>query len=113
MPFDRSQIQLISFKPWRWVDEQAGTKQEIDGVFILLSDELADKLTAAMTAAQWAEFEGWFHHVTAKQAARWHVPIWAGDRAATYIRIPAAVWNDPTTAPPAKVRGYFQWLWNS
>lgn len=120
--FDRSLLKVIDYRPWRWTtpptynpdgtEATPGVKQELDGVFILLSDALVDFLAATLTQAQKDELRAWIYRVTIDHAALWHVPVWAGDGdGAVFIRVPAATWNNPTGAPPTKVRNYFQHLW--
>jgi hypothetical protein len=97
----------------------AGVKQELQGVFILLSEEIVEILKDGLTQAQKDELSGWVYRVSTEDplpdgfisAAEWHVPVWAGQTRAFYFRVPAAVWNDPTGNPPAKVRNYFRHLW--
>jgi len=109
-------------QPWRYTtpptynpdgtEATPGVKQTIDGVFILLSDALVDKLALTLTAAQQTELRSFFYRPTMADCALWHIPVWAGDTdGAVFIRVPAAVWNDPATAPPAKVKAFFQYLW--
>jgi len=121
MPFNRSLLQVLDYKPWRWTIEPTynpdgsiltpGTKQELDGVFIMLSDELVTILKNGLTQAQKDELEGWVNRYSMAQLALWHAPCWAGQNSAVYLRVPASVWNDPTTAPPPKVKAYLQALW--
>lgn len=111
MAFDLSQLHVLPFRPWRWTDETETVKQELNGVWILLSSRIVDRLAKAMTATQKDELRSWLFRVTEDEAAEWHAPVWAGQEDAVYLRIPAAIWNDPTTVPPAKVRNYFQQLW--
>ena len=114
--FNASLLHRIPYRPWRWTtppnpDGTGGTKGYLQGVFILLSDELIEWLAANLTQAQKDELRQWAHRVTAEEAGEWHVPIWAGNSSAVFIRVPAATWNDPEGAPPAKVKQYFQSLW--
>lgn len=117
--FNRSLLQLIPYRPWRWTtppnpDGTGGTKGYLQGVFILLSDELVEILATNLTQAEKDELRAWIHRVTMEQAAEWHVPVWAGNtNGAVFIRVPAAVWNDPTGEPPAKVKRYFAHLWRA
>jgi hypothetical protein len=122
--FLQSNLMVIKYRPWRWTTPPtynpdgsvltAGVKQELQGVFILLSDALVDHLAATLTQTQKDELRSWIHRVTNAQAAEWHVPMWAGDtNGAVFIRVPAATWNDPSTAPPTKVRTYFQKLYQA
>lgn len=110
--FNPSLLQVIRYRPWRWTDATQTAKQELNGVFILMSDALIELLAAKLTEAQKTELRQWAHRVTVDQAGEWHVPVYAGDDRATFIRVPATVWNDPTTTPPVKVRNYFQHLYN-
>ena len=115
--FNPSFLQLIPYRPWRWTtppaynpdgsEAAAGTKGYLQGVFILLSDELIEYLAANLTQAEKDELRQWAHRVTAAEAGEWHVPIWAGNTSAVFIRVPAATWNDPEGTPPAKVKRYF------
>ncbi len=119
--FDRSQILVIDERPWRYttpptydaagVELTPGVKQTLSGVFVLISDELVDLLADALTPAQRTELRGWIYRVTEAEAATWNVPLWAGQSSAIFLRIPAAIWNDPATNPPAKVKAYFQQLY--
>jgi hypothetical protein len=115
MPFNRSLLKVIEERPWRWTtppnpDGTGGVKQTLDGVFILLSDELVEWMKANLTQAQKDELQGWVNRYTEAQCATWHVPVWAGQTSAVFLRVPAAVWNDPTGAPPQKVKTYFREL---
>lgn len=119
--FNPSLLRVIRYRPWRWTtsptynpdgsEATGGVKQELQGVFILLSDELIDWLADNLTQAQKDELRQWAHRVTAAEAGEWHVPVWCGNTGAVFIRIPATVWNDPEGTPPAKVKQYFQSLW--
>ncbi len=121
MMFNRSLLNPLEYRPWRYTtpptynpdgsEATAGVKQTMNGVFILLSPELVAILKANLTQAEKDEIDAWVYPVTEEQAALWHVPVWAGQASATYFRIPAAVWNDPTGAPPATVKRYFADLW--
>ena len=122
--FDRSLLQVIGYQPWRWTTPPTydpithaeltpGIRQTLGGVFILFSDELVAILKAGLTQAQKDELQNWVNQYTEAECAEWHVPVWAGDNKAVYCRVPAAIWNDPTTAPPLKVRNYFQALWKA
>lgn len=118
MPFDASSVQRLEYRPWRWTtppagDGTGGVKEDIPGggVFILLSPKLVEQLKQNLTAAERNELQTYVYPVTQAQAATWHVPVWAGETNAVYLRIPAAVWNNPTGTPPAKVKRFFQWLW--
>jgi hypothetical protein len=116
MPFDRSQLIVLDTPAWRYTtpptyDAQGretapGVRQQLNGVFILLAPGVADELEEALTPAMRDEWRGWFLFVTSRQAAEWHVPVWAGEQNAFYIRVPAAVWADPSTPPPLKVKRY-------
>ena len=110
--FNPSLLHRIPYRPWRWTtppnpDGTGGTKGYLQGVFILLSDELIEYLAANLTQAEKDELRQWAHRVTADEAGEWHVPIWAGNSSAVFIRVPATVWNDPEGTPPAKVKRYF------
>jgi hypothetical protein len=83
----------------------------LDGVFILLSDELVELLRAKLSQAQKDELAAWVNRYSEAQCATWHVPLWAGQSSAVLLRVPASVWDDPTGAPPAKVRNYLAELW--
>ena len=122
--FIQSNILVIPHRPWRYTTQPTynpdgseltpGVKQELQGVFILLRDALVDWMKANLTQVQKDEIQAWVHRVTMDEAAEWHVPVWSGDtNGAVFIRVPAAVWNDPTTTPPAKVRTYFKTLYNN
>ena len=134
--FDRSQILVLgreegSERPWRWNPAPVfgngpmepptveGTKQVLPGVVILLTDGFVDILKEGLTQTQKDELNGWIYKVSNESptpdgfvdAATWHIPIWAGQTRAWAFRVPAAVWNDPTTTPPAKVRNFMRHLW--
>ena len=114
--FNRSLLSVLPYQPWRWTtppnpDGTGGVKQTLNGVFILFSDELVAMLKANLTQAQKDELESWVNRYSEAQCAEWHVPVWAGQGSAVYCRVPAAVWSAPATAPPAKVKQYFQSLW--
>lgn len=116
MAFNRSLLQVLDYKPWRWTtppnpDGTGGVKQEADGVFILLSPELVTLLKEGLTQTEKDELQGWVLPRSMAQCAEWHVPLWVGQSSAVYVRIPAPVWNDPTTRPPLKVRRFFAALY--
>lgn len=121
--FNRSLLKVLTTQPWRYTTQPTynpdgseatpGVKQFLDGVFILFSDELVTLLKTTLSAAEKTELQTWVNQYTEAQCALWHVPVWAGNASAVYARIPAAVWNDPTVAPPAKVKQYFSTLWNN
>lgn len=121
--FNPSVASLIRFRPWRWTTPPTynpdgtvatpGVKQELEGVFILLSDALMDNLAATLTQAQRDELRTWAHRVSLAEAGEWHVPVWGGEAGAVFIRVPKAIWNNPTGAPPAKVKQYFQHLYRA
>lgn len=109
--FSTNLAQLLPYKPYK-TDTQGVVTQTLNGVFVLLSDELVQVLKDNLTQEEKDELQTYVYKVTAAQAAEWNIPIWAGEDKATYLRIPAAVWNDPNTTPPAKVKKFFHWLWN-
>lgn len=121
--FDRSQVKVIGrhgdARPWRWTtppnaDGTGGVKSApLDGVFILLSDALVDALRASLGQAAKDELTAWIDRRTEAQCATWHVPVWAGQSSAVFLRVPAAVWNDPAGEPPEKVKQYLQHLWRA
>jgi hypothetical protein len=133
MMFNRSQILVLgrdgSERPWRWTTEPVygnglmnpptvpGVKATPAGAFILFSDEIVATLKENLTQAQKDELQGWVerYHIDdpdpLKRPQTWHVPVWAGQDSVVVLRVPNAVWNDPTTAPPAKVKTYLQHLW--
>lgn len=116
MAFDLSLLRVLPHKPWRWTippneDGTGGTKQELNGVFILFSDELVAILKEGLTQVQKDELQQWVSRYTQEQCAEWNVPVWAGQDSAVYLRVPAVIWDDPTQPPPNKVKQYFQWLW--
>ena len=118
MAFNRSLLSVLPYRPWRWTtppnpDGTGGVKQELNGVFILFSDELVQILKEGLTQAEKDELQTWVNRYTEAQCAEWHVPLWAGTNAAVYCRVPAAIWSDPSTTPPLKVRRYFQSLWRA
>ena len=125
--FNLSQLKVLgrhgTERPWRWNPAPvygngplnpptvAGVPQQANGVFILLNDDIVNMLKTTLTTAEKAELVGWFDRRTEAQCALWNVPVWAGDNSAVFIRVPAVEWDDPTTAPPLKVRQYFAALW--
>jgi hypothetical protein len=129
MTFERSQIMVLgrdgTERPWRWNPAPIygngplepptvpGVQQQADGVFILFSDALVETLRANLTQVQKDELSQWVDRRTEEQCAEWHVPVWAGQSSGVFLRIPAAVWNDPTGTPPSKVRNYLQFLWRA
>ncbi len=130
MPFDLSQVSLLPYKPWRYTTQPTynpdgseatpGVKQELDGVFLLLSRELVDRLKSKLTAAQQTELESFVYPMTEAQAGEWHVPVWARgpdepvpDPAAVYVRVPAVLWSNPNNQPPAKIKTFMQHLWSA
>lgn len=104
--FNRSLLKVIDYQPYR-TDAQGNVVQTLNGVFILLSQELVDILKEGLTADEKTELQDYVLVRTEAQCAEWHVPVWAGNDSAVYVRVPASVWNDPTTRPPAKVRRFF------
>jgi hypothetical protein len=117
MAWLRSQLLIIEERPWRWTtppnpDGTGGVKSApLDGVFILLSDELVQRLKTGLSQAQKDELQTWVDLRTEAHCATWHVPLWAGETSGYFLRVPAAVWNDPSSEPPAKVKTYLQHLW--
>jgi hypothetical protein len=119
--FDRSQVRVFESKPWRWTTEPTynpdgseatpGVKQELNGVFVLLSPELVAALKAELDADQKAELQSYVHPLDLEEAGEWHVPVWAGETKAVYIRIPAAIWSNPDAEPPLRVKRLFRWLY--
>lgn len=115
--FNPSLLRVLPFRPWRWTtpptynpdgsEATPGVKQELQGVFVLLSNELIDRLADTLTQTEKDELRQWAHRVSASEAAEWHVPVWAGQDGAVFIRVPAATWNNPGGTPPAKVKRYF------
>jgi hypothetical protein len=123
--FLRSQLKLLTMRPWRYTTQPTydgpkmlteGVMQTPSGVFILLSDAVVEKAKATLTAAQKTEIAGWLYKVSNEtplpagyeDAGLWHIPMWAGETRATLLRIPANIWNDPTTVPPLKVRQFLK-----
>lgn len=118
MPFNRSLLKVLDQQPWRWTtppDAQGngGVSQTLNGVFILFSDELVAILKAGLSQAEKDELQTWVNQYTKAQCAEWHVPVWSGNDRAVYCRVPNAIWSDSATNPPAKVRNYFQSLWEA
>lgn len=121
MAFNRSLLQVLDYRPWRWTTAPTydangnvitpGVKQELNGVFILFSDELVAILKEGLTQAEKDELQQWVNVYTEAQCAMWNVPVWAGNDRAVYCRVPAAVWSDPATDTPAKVKRFFASLW--
>lgn len=110
--FNRSLLKVLDQRPWRWnPPDQEVTKQTLNGVFILLSDTLIDLLSDNLTETQKEELKSWGYRVTLEEAGEWHVPVWAGEYKAVYIRVPNSIWSDPTAPVPQKVKNYFQHLW--
>lgn len=110
MSFNRSLVQRLRYQPFK-TDADGNVTQTLDGVFILLSRELVDMLKENLSDTVKAQLESYVYPVTAEQAGLWHVPVWAGEDHAVYLRVPATLWSDPTTDPPAKVKAIFQKLW--
>ncbi len=113
MAFNSSLLRVLPVQPWRWTtlpDAQGngGVKQTLNGVFILLNDEIVDYLRTTMTQAQKDEVALWVNRYTDAQCAEWNVPLWSGKTSAVYWRVPSTIWNNPATVPPAKVRNYFR-----
>jgi hypothetical protein len=118
-------------RPWRWNPEPvygngpmnpptaAGVKQTPSGVFVQIPEAWIEKLREGLSSTQLQELSDWVYRVSNENplpanhvdAATWHIPIPAGETRAVFFRVPAAVWNDPTTTPPAKVRNYFRDLY--
>jgi len=115
-------------QPWRYTTQPTynpdgteatpGVKQTLDGVFILLDNILVTQLKASLTQAEKDELQTWVEVLwndetkpVLQRLSTWHAPGWAGEQQAVYVHVPTAVWNDPVTAPPAKVKAYFQHLW--
>lgn len=121
MAFDRSLLKVLDAQPWRYTTQPTydadgnmtdpGVKQTLDGVFVLCSPDLVSMFKDGLTAAQKTTIDGYVFNVTADQAGDWHVPVWAGEASAVYLRIPATLWSDPATPPPAKVKAIFKQLW--
>lgn len=120
--FDTSQIAVQLTQPWQWTTAPtynpdgsiltAGVASApLDGVFILMSPALVAWLKTTLTAAQQTALQSYVTTYTEAQLAQWHIPGWAGTSGATYVRVPAGTWNDPTTAPPAAVKTLVQSLY--
>ena len=123
--FNRSLAKVLgrdgSERPWRWNPAPIlnpdgsvlvpGVQLQANGVFILLTDTLIALLRETLTQAERDELATWADTRTEAQCALWHVPVWAGESVAKFLRIPPAIWDDPLTAPPLKVRQYFARLW--
>ncbi len=136
MPFTRSKIRLIETQPFKWTtpptynpDGTVATpgvaSAPLDGVFILIDDDVIAALKVALTAAQKTEIQSWAYVLWSdedtnpsrpvnQRLAAWQagggVVGWAGETRHVFLRVPAAVWNDPTGEPPAKVKQFLQWL---
>lgn len=116
--FNRSLTSKLDYQPWKYTTQPTynpdgsiltpGVTTSLDGVFILLSPQLVTYLKNNLTLAQKTELQTWVNSYTEAQCALWHVPVWAGQSSAVYIRVPATDWNDPSTPPPQKVKDYFQ-----
>lgn len=123
MTFDRSLLKVLDYAPWKYTTQPTynpdgseatpGIIQTLDGVFILFSDEIVVTLKTGLTQTQKDELQTWVNQYPEATCALWHVPVWAGNNKAVYCRVPAAIWADPSTPPPAKVKNYFQALWNA
>lgn len=123
MSWDTSLAIVLPYKPWRYTTPPTydgsgnvtdpGVTQQLNGVFILLSERLVALLKEELTQAEKNELDGYVNRYSSEQCAEWHVPVWAGEDSAVYCRVPAAVWSDPETQPPAKVRKFFRRLWRS
>lgn len=130
-----SQVKILGrnggSRPWKWTTEPVygngpmqpptvvGVKQTPTGVFILLSDELIERAKDTLTAAEKTEIASWIYRVSSENplpanhvdAALWHIPMWSGETRAVLLRVPAAIWNDPKTVPPLKLRQFLKQLW--
>lgn len=115
MPFDLSQLKVLEVQPWRWTtlpdaNGNGGVKQTLNGVFVMMSDELVTMLRSTMTQAEKDEVAPWVNRYTEAQCATWNVPLWSGQTSAVYWRIPATVWASPADPVPLKVKAYFREL---
>lgn len=108
--WNQSIAQVVPYAPYQ-TDASGNVTQTLSGVFILLSRTLVDFLKANLSTADQAALEGYVFNVTADQAGLWHVPVWASDDHAVYVRVPPSIWSDPTTDPPAAVKKFVQRLW--
>lgn len=123
--FNKSVMQVLVRRPFRWTTAPtfnsdltiatAGVKQTPSGVFILLDESIVKELSSMLDDAEIGELRAWLYKVSTEtplpaghvSAALWNIPLWAGTTRATLLRIPALVWDDPTTVPPIKVRYFF------
>ena len=133
MPFTASQIRVIETQPYKWTTPPTynpdGTVLTpgvagipLDGVFILIDDDVIAALKNNLTAAQKTEIQSWAYVLWTdedtnparpvnQRLATWIGAVgWSGSTRHVFLRIPAATWNTPTGTPPAKVIQYLQWL---
>lgn len=96
--FKSSVLMALSFRPWR--ELPSGEREELDGAFILATPQLLEELAAGLSPPEAEELRSWAHSMTEAEAAEWHVPLWAGETQALYIRVPAQTWDRPS-APVA------------
>jgi hypothetical protein len=121
MSLDRSLAMVVDPRPWRWatppvLDESGaieveGEAEELDGVFVLVSDDVLDRLVENLPEEDAAELRDWIHAFDDEEGAEWNVPTWAGDTRSAFLRVPSSIWDDPTSRPPEKVRRFFGFLY--
>ncbi len=121
MPFNASLTELIKYAPWRYTTQPTysgtteltpGIKETMPAVLVRLDPALMTELRALLTTnAQRTTFDSYNYPMTAAECAEWHVPLWAGETSAVFIRVPNAAWASPNAVPPAQVKTFFNYLW--
>ena len=135
--FTASQIRVIRTQPYKWITPPtynpdgsiltAGVKSApLDGVHILLDDQIVEWLKIALTAAQKTALQSYVKKLYTDEDTNPARPVddrlatwiglvgWSGQTEHTFIRIPANIWNTPTSQnPPAAVKTFIQKYWQA
>ncbi|HXH29505.1 MAG TPA: hypothetical protein VNJ01_01715, partial [Bacteriovoracaceae bacterium] len=103
--------------PWRYTtqpnpDGTGGVTETTPSVLVRIDEALRSDLRAKLTTtAQRTAFDSYVYLMTEAQCAEWHVPMWAGETSAVFIRVPNAVWSSWNVPPPAQVKTFFAQLY--
>ncbi len=93
------------------------TYQQRAGVVVMVSPEVVAKARETLTQAEKDELAPWTFRMDIDHAnvllrpQTWGIPVWAGEDHVWVINFPAIVWDDPTSAPPQKVRDILKDFW--
>lgn len=111
MPFNLSVLKPLLVQPWRYINGVDGANETLTGAFILLDEAQLTYMRETLTNAQKTTLESWLWRVTETSAAMWNVTMWSGQTSAVYVRVPANIWANATSLPPAQVKTFFRELY--